>query len=58
MKAAEKEKAKIIKESLLIVDKIGKFSEDDEFNKDDIEKIIELIKKARRLVNNRYWKLY
>lgn len=59
---ANLEKAKILKESLKIVDKLGD-SEladmDGEIDSSDldIEELQELILQARKLKKNRYWKL-
>jgi len=50
------EKILIIKEALLIVDKLGKFDGKD-ITYDEIEEIEKLIKKAKRLVDKNDWKL-
>jgi hypothetical protein len=52
------ETAKILKESLKIVDKLAKMDADDIFaNDDDREELEELIEKANKLTKNRLWKL-
>lgn len=48
-----KEKGRILKESLLIVDKLGGYDIDD-FDVDDLE---DLIDRARKLKRNRLWRL-
>jgi hypothetical protein len=56
--ADERETAKILKESLMIVDKLAKMDADDVFaNDDDREELEELIEKAKKLTKNRLWKL-
>ena len=56
--ANEKETAKILKESLTIVDNLAKMDADDIFaNDDDREKLEELIEKANILTKNKLWKL-
>ena len=47
------EKAKILKESLKIVDELGQLDPDDY----DVEMIEELIKRAKILKKNRLWRL-
>lgn len=50
----EKEIARILKESLKIVDKLGKMDADDIFsNDDDREELEELIEKAKKLAKSR-----
>jgi len=56
MKENEKEKATIIKESLSIIDKLGRYDEND-LTEDDVEEIKDLIKRGKRLIRNRYWQL-
>ena len=52
----ENEKARIIKEALLIVDKLGTFgTEPDEY--EDSRELEELIKKAKILKKSVHWKL-
>ena len=60
--ANEKETAKILKESLLIIDELSKFDADDlaPFIDDelfDFEKLEILIKKAKKLTRHPLWKL-
>jgi len=52
----EKNKAKLIKDALKIVDALGKFDIDDmsSYDKDELE---ELAEKARKLRKDRLWKL-
>lgn len=52
------EKAELIKDALKIVDELGKF--DEEYimtDEKDYEKLEGLIKKAKKLRKNKYWKL-
>lgn len=56
--ADEKETARILKESLTIVDKLAKMDADDIFaNDDDREELEDLIEKAKKLTKHRLWKL-
>jgi len=48
------EKAKLIKDALLIVDKLSKYDIDDP---DDINDVSDLIDNAKRLTRNKHWKL-
>ncbi|MFW6219432.1 MAG: hypothetical protein ACOC33_01060 [bacterium] len=48
-----REKANILKDSLRIVDTLGDCDEDDM----DLDIIIDLILKAKKLKRNRHWKL-
>ncbi len=52
------ETAKLLKESLKIVDELAKMDADEIFaNDDDMEDLEKLIEKAKRLTKNRLWKL-
>ena len=52
------ETAKILKESVKIVDALAKMDADDIFaNDDDREELEELIEKANKLTKHRLWKL-
>lgn len=55
-KIDNKEKAKIIKDALRIVDNLAKYDIDDisSYEKDELE---ELIEKAKKLKKSRHWKL-
>lgn len=54
----EKKIVKILKESLIIVDKLTKMDADDIFaNDDDREKLADLIDDAKKLTKSRLWKL-
>ena len=56
--ADEKETAKVLKEALIIVDKLAKMDADDIFaNDDDREELEDLIDKAKKLSKHRLWKL-
>jgi hypothetical protein len=56
--ADEKETARILKESLTIVDELAKMDADDIFaNDDDREELEELIEKAKKLTKHRLWRL-
>lgn len=56
--ADEKETAKLIKDSLTIVDKLAKMDADDIFaNDDDREDLEDLIEEAKKLTKHRLWKL-
>lgn len=56
--ADEKETAKILKDSLTIVDELAKMDADDIFaNDDDREELEDLIEKAKKLTKHRLWKL-
>ena len=56
--ADEKETAQILKDSLKIVDALAKMDVDDiSHNDDDMDKLEELIEKAKKLTKNRLWKL-
>jgi archaellum biogenesis ATPase FlaH len=50
--ANEQETAKILKEAIIIVDKLAKMDADD-----DAEALEELIEKAKKLTKNKLWKL-
>jgi hypothetical protein len=54
----ELEKAKLIKDSLKIVNELAKMDADDIFaNDDDREELEDLIEKAKKLTKDRLWKL-
>jgi hypothetical protein len=56
--ADEKETAKLLKDSLTIVDKLGKMDIDDILhNDDDAEELENLIDEAKKLTKHRLWKL-
>ena len=50
----DKEKARILKDSLSIIDKLAELDVDDKY---DIEDIYDLIKRAIVIKKNPYWKL-
>ena len=57
-KSDDRQTAEVLKESLKIVDKLGKMNADDIFaNDDDREELEDLIEKAKRLSKSRLWKL-
>jgi len=56
--AEDHEKAKLLKESLKIVDKLSKMDADDIFaNDDEREDLEDLIEEAKKLTKHRLWKL-
>jgi hypothetical protein len=57
-KSDDVETAKILKDSLKIVDKLGKMDIDDiSHNDDEMDELEKLIEKAKKLTKHRLWKL-
>lgn len=55
----EKNKARLIKDALKIVDELAKYDIDNisSYDKEELEELEELIEKAKKLKKDRLWKL-
>jgi uncharacterized protein YoxC len=51
------EKIKILKEALKIIDKLGKLDDDIDIKYIDIDELNDLVKRAKVLKKNHYWRL-